>query len=50
MYSKNVEQLLLHLAPRGALALDFDDPITRACVVIHEGRTRGNEPPASSAP
>jgi H+-translocating NAD(P) transhydrogenase subunit alpha len=50
MYSKNVEQLLLHLAPRGTLALDFDDPITRACVVIHEGRIRGNEPPAAPAP
>jgi proton-translocating NAD(P)+ transhydrogenase subunit alpha len=50
MYSKNVEQLLLHLAPRGVLALDLDDPISRACVVIHEGRVRLSEPPASVAP
>lgn len=38
MYSRNVEALVLHVAPAGTLALDFDDPITRACVVAHRGR------------
>jgi H+-translocating NAD(P) transhydrogenase subunit alpha len=33
LYSRNVTALLLHLAPGGALALDFDDEITGgACV------------------
>jgi proton-translocating NAD(P)+ transhydrogenase subunit alpha len=53
MYSRNVEKLLLHLwrgraplgrdpaahaAEGGALALDLDDPIARACVVTHAGQ------------
>jgi proton-translocating NAD(P)+ transhydrogenase subunit alpha len=42
MYSRNVERLLLHVAPNGTLALDFKDPITRACVVTHEGRLLSN--------
>jgi H+-translocating NAD(P) transhydrogenase subunit alpha len=33
LYSRNVTALLLHLAPGGELALDFDDEITGgACV------------------
>jgi NAD(P) transhydrogenase subunit alpha len=33
LYSRNVHALLLHLAPAGELALDFDDEITAgACV------------------
>ena len=33
LYSRNVTALLLHLAPGGELALDFDDEITAgACV------------------
>jgi H+-translocating NAD(P) transhydrogenase subunit alpha len=33
LYSRNVQALLLHLAPEGSLALDWDDEITAgACV------------------
>jgi NAD(P) transhydrogenase subunit alpha len=33
LYARNVTALLLHLAPAGELALDFDDEITAgACV------------------
>jgi NAD(P) transhydrogenase subunit alpha len=33
LYSRNVATLVLHLAPNGELALDFDDEITAgACV------------------
>jgi NAD(P) transhydrogenase subunit alpha len=38
MYSRNAENLLLHLVRDGALALDLSDAITRACVVTHAGR------------
>jgi NAD(P) transhydrogenase subunit alpha len=42
LYARNVSALLEHLAPGGALTLDFDDPITAgACV---SGR------PADAAP
>jgi H+-translocating NAD(P) transhydrogenase subunit alpha len=38
LYSRNVTALLLHLAPEGELALDFDDEITAgACVTRREG-------------
>ncbi|MGZ6728155.1 MAG: Re/Si-specific NAD(P)(+) transhydrogenase subunit alpha [Gaiellaceae bacterium] len=41
LYARNVNALLLHLAPEGELALDFDDEITKgACV------TRKEEVPA----
>src|SRR5437764_3719482 len=41
LYARNVQALLLHLAPEGELALDFDDEITAgACV------TRKEEVPA----
>jgi H+-translocating NAD(P) transhydrogenase subunit alpha len=37
LYSRNVTALLLHLAPEGELALDFDDEITAgACVTRRE--------------
>ena len=37
LYSRNVEALLLHLAPSGALVLDWDDEITSgACVTRTE--------------
>jgi NAD(P) transhydrogenase subunit alpha len=33
LYSRNIQTLLLHLAPGGTLALDWDDEITAgACV------------------
>jgi NAD(P) transhydrogenase subunit alpha len=41
MYSRNMERLLLHLVRDGALALDFNDEITRGCVVTHDGKTLG---------
>jgi NAD(P) transhydrogenase subunit alpha len=38
LYSRNVQALLLHLAPEGALALDWSDEITAgACVTKKEG-------------
>ena len=38
LYSRNVQALLVHLAPGGELALDWDDEITAgACVA---GRRR----------
>ena len=41
LYARNVNALLLHLAPEGELVLDFDDEITAgACV------TRKEEVPA----
>ena len=38
MYSRNMEKLLLHLTRDGALALNFEDEITRGCVVTHGGQ------------
>ena len=41
LYSRNVMALLLHLAPGGELALDFDDEITGgACVTARESPPR----------
>jgi len=37
LYSKNVTSLLEHLAPEGALKLDFDDEITKGTCVTHGG-------------
>jgi NAD/NADP transhydrogenase alpha subunit len=38
LYSRNVQALLLHLAPAGELTLDWDDEITAgACVTKKEG-------------
>jgi NAD(P) transhydrogenase subunit alpha len=40
LYSRNVGALLLHLAPEGELALDWEDEITRgACVTREEARS-----------
>jgi len=37
LYSRNVQALLLHLAPEGSLTLDWDDEITTgACVTRHK--------------
>jgi len=37
MYSRNVSALLTHLVKNGALALDWDDEITRGSCVTHAG-------------
>jgi NAD(P) transhydrogenase subunit alpha len=38
LYSRNVQALLVHLAPEGELALDWSDEITAgACVTKKEG-------------
>jgi NAD(P) transhydrogenase subunit alpha len=38
LYSRNVGALLLHLAPEGELALDWEDEITKGtCVTREEG-------------
>jgi NAD(P) transhydrogenase subunit alpha len=38
LYSRNVQSLLLHLAPGGELVLDWSDEITAgACVTKREG-------------
>jgi len=52
MYSRNIAALLTHLTKDGALALDFDDEITRGSCLAHEGRppaARASDPAASSA-
>ena len=38
LYGNNVVNLLKHLAPEGALELDFDDELTAGACVTHEGR------------
>lgn len=40
MYARNVQALLLHFAPKGALALDFQDEITRETFMTHAGEIR----------
>jgi NAD(P) transhydrogenase subunit alpha len=37
MYSRNMEKLLLHLMGDSGLKIDFQDEITRGCVITHEG-------------
>ena len=37
LYSRNVANLLQHLAPQGEPKLDFEDEITRGCCVTHGG-------------
>src|SRR4029453_10750389 len=46
MYSRNVFTLLDHLIENGALALDFEDAITRETCVTHEGRVLKEPVPA----
>jgi NAD(P) transhydrogenase subunit alpha len=36
-YARNISALLLHLVKDGGLALDFDDEITAATVITHDG-------------
>jgi NAD(P) transhydrogenase subunit alpha len=38
LYARNVSNLLQHLAPDGALKLDFEDEITKGCCVTHDGQ------------
>jgi len=38
MYARNVSALLNLLAPKGTLALDFTDEITKGCCITHGGR------------
>lgn len=40
MYARNVQALLLHLAPKGAIKLDFEDEITRETFMTHAGEIR----------
>jgi NAD(P) transhydrogenase subunit alpha len=37
MYSRNMEKFLLHLAGDSGLKVDFQDEITRGCVITHGG-------------
>ena len=37
MYSRNMEKFLLHLAGDSGLKVDFQDEITRGCVITHKG-------------
>ncbi|MFI5257531.1 MAG: Re/Si-specific NAD(P)(+) transhydrogenase subunit alpha [Gemmatimonadales bacterium] len=39
LYSRNVQALLLHLAPEGQLALDWDDEITKGACVTRKAVT-----------
>ena len=38
MYAKNVQTLVQHLAPAGALHLDFEDEITQGATITHGGK------------
>jgi NAD(P) transhydrogenase subunit alpha len=38
LYANNVVNLLMHLAPEGEPALDFDDEITAGAAVTHDGQ------------
>ncbi len=38
MYSRNLYELLLHLAKDAKLALDFSDEITKGCCLTYDGR------------
>jgi NAD(P) transhydrogenase subunit alpha len=38
MFSRNLLNLLLHLAPEGELAMDFEDAITVGSCITHEGK------------
>lgn len=38
MYSRNITEFLLNLAPEGALKIDFEDEIIRDTLVTHEGQ------------
>ncbi len=40
MYARNILNVLLHLFPKGAATLDFDDEITAGSVVVHGGLVR----------
>jgi NAD(P) transhydrogenase subunit alpha len=37
MYSRNMEKLIMHLLGDGALKFDFDEEITKGCVITHGG-------------
>jgi hypothetical protein len=47
MFARNVSALVLHLTKNGALALDFDDEITRTTCVLRDGRAPGAATPAN---
>lgn len=49
LYSKNVVSLLLLIAPKGELKLDFDDEIITNCCVTHEGAIRNERVKAALA-
>jgi H+-translocating NAD(P) transhydrogenase subunit alpha len=38
LYANNVVNLLMHLAPEGEPALDFEDEITAGAAVTHDGQ------------
>jgi NAD(P) transhydrogenase subunit alpha len=47
MFARNVATLVLHLTKNGALALDFDDEITRTTCVLRDGRAAGATAPTN---
>lgn len=40
MFGRNLFNLLVHLAPEGELAFDFEDEITKGCCITHQGTLR----------
>jgi NAD(P) transhydrogenase subunit alpha len=50
MYARNVAALLMHFAPKGTIALDFSDEITKAVVIAAQGEMRLAPPPGAAAP
>jgi H+-translocating NAD(P) transhydrogenase subunit alpha len=58
-YARNISALLLHFVKDGALSLDFEDEITKATVITHDGKVINEavakllappEPPAAQPP
>src|SRR5699024_4868854 len=40
MYARNVQALLMHLAPKAEIHLDFEDEITKGVFMTHAGDVR----------
>jgi NAD(P) transhydrogenase subunit alpha len=50
LYARNVSNLLLHLVKDGALALDFEDEITKGSCITHDGEVVNPRALAAIAP
>ena len=48
LYSRNLQNFLMHLAPEGKLVLDLEDEVTRGPLLTHQGEVM-NEARAGAA-